>query len=247
MIYNDFDFSPYFVDEDIREPLLPEIKHSTTDVPGEDGMLFNGLSLGTRVIEIDIRIIRENRRALNELIPFLASKLFSRTPSRLYTRLHSGEYYIAVLSGAVDIEKWLGTGFATLTFIAYSPARYCDNRISAALSTSAKTVEIKGTYPTKPLASIDVRASCSYLAITDVTTGETMRSERSFSSGNRVVFDCERKVALLYATASATTATKIPITMQSRWFELQPGAHQMRIVAASSAHSATLEYAERRL
>ena len=70
--------------------------------------------------------------------------------------------------------------------------------------------------------------------------------------GNRVVFDCtvgtdRMKVPLLYATATSTTPTKLPITPQSRWFELEPGTHTMRILNASSAVSATMTYAERRL
>ena len=75
MIYNGFDFSLYMVDEDIRESILPETVVDALDVPGADGQLFNSATFGTRVIEIDVRVIRENRRALNELLPFLASKL----------------------------------------------------------------------------------------------------------------------------------------------------------------------------
>ena len=116
MIYNGFDFSLYMVDEDIRESILPETVVDALDVPGADGQLFNSATFGTRVIEIDVRVIRENRRALNELLPFLASKLHSRTPTKLYTRLHPGEYYIAMLTGTIDFEKWFGTGGATVTF-----------------------------------------------------------------------------------------------------------------------------------
>lgn len=252
MIYNGFDFSLYMVDEDIRESILPETVVDALDVPGADGQLFNSATFGTRVIEIDVRVIRENRRALNELLPFLASKLHSRTPTKLYTRLHPGEYYIAMLTGTIDFEKWFGTGGATVTFVAYNPVRYVDDDRTVALGYAAKDVQIMGTYLARPIVAIDIPAACSYVAVSDMTTGLVMRSEYAFKAGNRVVFDCtvgtdRMKVPLLYATATSTTPTKLPITPQSRWFELEPGTHTMRILNASSAVSATMTYAERRL
>lgn len=252
MIYNGFDFSLYMVDEDIRESILPEMVVDVLDVPGADGQLFNHASFGARTIEIDVRVIRENRRKLNELLPFLASKLCSMKPARLYTRLHPGEYYLAVRTGTIDFEKWHGTGGATITFVAYDPVRFVDDERSVALGYAAKDVEVMGTYPARPVIAIDIPAACSYVAVSDATTGLAMRSEYAFKAGNRVVFDCtvgtdRMKVPLLYATKTATTPTKLPITPQSRWFELEPGVHSMRILNASSAVAATMTYAERRL
>lgn len=252
MIYNGFDFSLYMVDEDIRESILPEMVVNALDVPGADGQLFNSATYGVRTIEIDVRVIRENRRVLNDLLPFLASKLHSMKPTRLYTRLHPGEYYIAVLTGTIDVEKWYGTGGATITFVAHDPVRYVEESRSVALGSVAKDVQIMGTYRAQPVIAIDIPTACSYVAVSDATTGLTMRSEYAFKAGNRVVFDCTAgtdriKVPLLYATASAKTPTKLPITPQSRWFELEPGMHSMRVLNASSAAAATMTYAERRL
>lgn len=252
MIYNGFDFSPYFVDEDIREPILPSMKHDVREVPGADGGVFGGITFGTRSIEVDIRIIRENRQALNELLPFIAAKLNGSKPSRLYTRLHSGEYYMAMLSDIGDIEKWYGTGSTTLTFTAYDPARYVDGERAVPLSYASRDAVVLGSYPAKPVIEVSIPTACSYVAVSDLTTGQQIRSEAAFKAGNRVVFDCTSgadtmKTALLYATASSTTATKLPITPQSRWFELQPGVHTMRLLAASSSVAGTLRYVERRL
>lgn len=252
MIYNNFDFSGYFVDEDIRESILPETVHTATDIPGADGQLFQSARLGTRTIEIDARVIRRNRRELNEVLPLIAQKLYARKPSPLYTRLHNGEYYKALLSGTVDIEKWLGTGGCTLTFIAYDPVRFADGERASSLGYAARDVNILGNYPANPVIEVDIPAPCSYVAVLDLTTGLQIRSEYSFKAGNRVVFDCTTgteamKTALLYATKDSTTPSKLAVTPQSRWFELEPGVHSMRILAPSSAVSGRIRYVERRL
>lgn len=252
MIYNGFDFTPYFIDEQIRDPLLPEIADEVVDVPGVDGQLYNGTTYQPRVIEIDVRIIRETRRELDELIPFIASKLNAREPSRLYTRLYSGEYYIAKLTGIGEWDKWQGTAGNTLTFTAYDPMRYCDREIVEPLTYAAKNIEIMGTYKTFPTITIDIPAAATYVAVNDLTTGLQIRSEYSFKAGNRVVFECGQnydvmKVALLYATASASTAVKVPVTPQSRWFELEPGIHNMRLLSSASSVTGSLRYLERRV
>ena len=213
---------------------------------------FQRARLGTRTIEIDARVIRRNRRELNEVLPFIAQKLYARKPSPLYTRLHNGEYYKALLSGTVDIEKWLGTGGCTLTFIAYDPVRFADGERASSLGYAARDVNILGNYPANPVIEVDIPASCSYVAVSDLTTGLQIRSEYSFKAGNRVVFDCTTgteamKTALLYATKDSTTPSKLAVTPQSRWFELEPGVHSMRILAPSSAVSGRIRYVERRL
>lgn len=252
MIYNSFDFSFYMVDEDIRESILPELSVNAVTIPGVDGQMFNSATLAPRIIEIDVRVIRENRRVLNELLPFLASKLHARKPVRLYTRLHPGEYYLAVLSGTVDFEKWYGTGGATLTFCAYDPVRFSDEERTVAITCTAKEVEILGTYEAKPVFSIDVPSPCAYVAVVDLETGLTLRSEYAFKAGNRVVFDCtmgtdRMKVPLMYATADSSAPTKLPITPQSRWFALEPGKHSLRIQCAAQMATGTATYVERRL
>lgn len=252
MIYNGFDFSEYFVDEDIRESILPEAIHTATDIPGADGQLFHDARLGTRTIEIDARVIRRTRRELNEVLPFIAAKLYARKPSALYTRLHAGEYYMALLSGTVDMEKWLGTGGATLTFVAYDPVRFADGERTASLAYAARDINVLGNYPAKPVIAVDIPTACGYVAVSDITTGLQIRSEYSFKSGNRVVFDCTTgtetmKTALLYATKDSTAPSKLAVTPQSRWFELEPGTHSMRLLAPSSAVTGRISYAERRL
>lgn len=252
MIYNNFDFSGYFVDEDIRESILPETVHTATDIPGADGQLFQSARLGTRTIEIDARVIRRNRRELNEVLPFIAQKLYARKPSPLYTRLHNGEYYKALLSGTVDIEKWLGTGGCTLTFIAYDPVRFADGERASSLGYAARDVTSSATIRRIPSS----RWTSPHLAAT--SPSQTSRpafrfeAEYSFKAGNRVVFDCTTgteamKTALLYATKDSTTPSKLAVTPQSRWFELEPGVHSMRILAPSSAVSGRIRYVERRL
>ncbi len=252
MIYNGFDFSGYFVDEDVRESILPETIHAATDIPGADGQLFQAARLGARTIEVDVRVIRRNRRELNEVLPFVAQKLYARKPSPLYTRLHNGEYYMALLSGTVDMEKWLGTGGATLTFVAYDPVRFADGERAASLAYSARDVNVLGNYPAKPVIAVDIPTACSYVAVSDITTGLQIRSEYPFKAGNRVVFDCTTgtetmKTALLYATRDSTAPSKLAVTPQSRWFELEPGVHSIRLLAPSSAVTGRMVYAERRL
>ena len=123
MIYNGFDFAPWFDTRLVTRSLLPEYEIATRDVPGQPGSRFMRAEL--KPLTIDVAAAWRARPAddMAALRRLMASRLLCLKEAELWLddERHLGLRYMAVLTSPGALDTLWHTGEATLTFTAYDP------------------------------------------------------------------------------------------------------------------------------
>lgn len=83
MIFNDIDFTPYLKVENIRRDILPPRSIFSKKIPGRLGHRFIKVEMEPRTIEVDVRLIERNRKAVQEKVRQIAGMLHTTEPKFL--------------------------------------------------------------------------------------------------------------------------------------------------------------------
>lgn len=187
MVFNNIDFDTHVKVEQIRRDLLPPRTVISTKIPNTIGSKFARLEQGVRAIEIDIRLIENDRQAVQEKVRVLAGLLHTDEPKKLILR-DDTRYNLAILSDTTPLEKLLFTGFTTLTFLCLDPLAYSSNEKTIALGASTEITN-DGTYEVGGVVTVNVSSSISYLELLSFEKGEKVYIEDSFIAGDLVIID----------------------------------------------------------
>lgn len=187
MIFNGVNFEDYVVVENIRRRFLPPLTPTGTAVPGRIGHLYKRTSIEPAPIEVDIRIIEETREEAQDKADIVAGLLVTDTPKRLELRDRPGKHNYAILEGDMSYEKFLNTGFVTLTFICYDPISY-SNDIFEYTNISGVNLMNNGTAPIKNATiEVEMTENKESLMITLNNTNEKIFIEETLVQGDIVV------------------------------------------------------------
>lgn len=123
MIYNGFDFAPWFDTRLVTRSLLPEYEIATRDVPGQPGSRFMRAEL--KPLTIDVAAAWRARPAddMAALRRLMASRLLCLKEAELWLddERHLGLRYMAVLTSPARSTRCGTPGEATLTFTGIRP------------------------------------------------------------------------------------------------------------------------------
>lgn len=191
MIFNGIDFSDYFVVEYIRRQFLPPIEAVTVEVPGRVGNRFVKSKLDEGVVEVDIRIIEKTRLLAQQKARQMAGLLYTTEPKKLILRDTPDSFNLAILDGDMDFEKFLHTGFTTLTFLCPDPSMY-DLTETTIVNVQSKTIVNPGTLPSRGILTVKPGTRTN-VKITLQNTGEYIHIEDSFIASDTVVIDMEEE------------------------------------------------------
>ena len=218
MIYNGFDFAPWFDTRLVTRSLLPEYEIATRDVPGQPGSRFMRAEL--KPLTIDVAAAWRARPAddMAALRRLMASRLLCLKE--------------AVLTSPGALDALWHTGEATLTFTAYDPVAYGAEGRATVSGTSG--VQVGGTFRTYPTVTVRPGGSTSALRLTNMGTGEFVQIDRAVTASSAVVID----MAAPQATVDGSPA---PVTFESDFFPLEPGANSLKL----SSGTATVQWTER--
>ena len=209
MIYNGFDFAPWFDTRLVTRSLLPEYEIATRDVPGQPGSRFMRAELKPLTIEV---------AAASRARPAAAMAALRR--------------YMAVLTSPGALDTLWHTGEATLTFTAYDPVAYGAEGRATVSGTSG--VQVGGTFRTYPTVTVRPGGSTSALRLTNMGTGEFVQIDKAVTASSAVVID----MAAPQATVDGSPA---PVTFESDFFPLEPGANSLKL----SSGTATVQWTDR--
>ena len=230
--FNGHDLEDYVVVEAVRRPLLPTVNNVTYRMPGRDGERHIRTQLGPRVIEMDVRLIEDDKADLLSTVRTLAGILLTREPAKLELD-ELNKYEMAILDGLTDLDEFLYTGGATLRFVAPSPATYGQDKTE---NLTGADIVNAGTYPADGVVTVTMTGAESDLEVKNVTTGERVYIEHDLVEHDVVVVDL-----------GAETVTKngssimADVTLDSDFFEMPVGTFKVTV----SAGTGVLTYTER--
>lgn len=234
MIYNGFDFAPWFDTRLVTRSLLPEYEIATRDVPGQPGSRFMRAEL--KPLTIDVAAAWRARPAddMAALRRLMASRLLCLKEAELWLddERHLGLRYMAVLTSPGALDTLWHTGEATLTFTAYDPVAYGAEGRATVSGTSG--VQVGGTFRTYPTVTVRPGGSTSALRLTNMGTGEFVQIDKAVTASSAVVID----MAAPQATVDGSPA---PVTFESDFFPLEAGANSLKL----SSGTATVQWTER--
>lgn len=219
--------------------VLPEVRATTTDVPGRRGSMLSDTTLGPRPITLECRGFRDNWQDFEKLKDELSAVLHRGGPFALYLRNHPDEYYIARFVSMDEGDRIGGTGigYLELHFVADDPLRYGPIK-SVSVGTSDATFYVEGSAPASVQISSTnaVRSSSSQVWGVRFDDQDFVHVGISASSATPVAIDCDERSALVN---QATTL----VTLDSTWPDLMPGVHTAKIDQGSG--TATVTWQER--
>lgn len=225
LIFDGKDLSQYVVVEDIRR-ILVSTKNSFEDFSNKNGSMFLKQKLGSKVIEVDVRLIESVfKKKLNELKDILLDALIVDSPKKLELKDYPDRYENCLLDGDIDFNRFLDTGFITLKFINPDGIFYS--------KTESKTLENKGNLPTPFI--IKGTFSTTLVTITDKKTLHKITIDATSKIGHTVEINMQDETVSINGVLSMDR-----VSLDSDFFYLNKGSNDIEIKGI-----ATLSYSHR--
>lgn len=236
MIYNGFDFSPWFTTKLMTRSLLPGYAVETQDVPYRAGERFMRAKLEPLVIKVRAEWRARPSDDMAALRRTMAARLLclKEAPLHLDDERHLGLHYMAVLTSPGELDNLWHTGSAELEFTAYDPIAYGATRRGAV--GYGTVLAVGGSYETRPVITCRPGGSVSYLKLTNMDTGEFVQVNESLDASASVVIDMREQQVTVNGQNHA-------VTYESDYFALRPGRNSLRL----SSGAGTIEWTERHI
>lgn len=153
--YNEIDLTDMVKVRSVEIPSLPHIEHSSIEMFERNGNVYNGLSYGTREINLVLLIQPEDPNDYDLYVSDVKRAFYTKEECRLFCG--DEDYYMwCVPDGNIMINE-LGTGCAEIevSLIAYDPYWYSD-KVNIVNNDEKKkfTVKYDGDVPVYPILSI---------------------------------------------------------------------------------------------
>jgi len=210
--------------ERIHDDLDP-VRADTTDVPGRNGTVLQGITFPPRPITLECRAFKNTWAEFDLLKDELVTALSTGDVMQVMTRNHPSEYYLAYFSSLTEGDRMGGVGIGAfeLEFIAPDPARYGATRTATLPSSGSVEFTVGGNRPVGVSISAPsaVRSSGSQVWGVRFDENDFLHIATESSSARTVVIDGEKR------TATVAGATKM-VTLDSDWPKLAPGTHTAR-------------------
>lgn len=235
MIYNGFDFGPWFDTRLMTRSLLPDYDITTRTVPGTPGERFMRADLKPLSIDVTAAFRARPTDDMAAVRRLMASRLLCLKEADLWLddERHLGLRYKAVLTSPGELDTLWHTGEATLTFTAYDPIAYGADAQATFSGTSS--LQVGGTFRTYPVVTITPGGNISTLRLTNMDTGQYVQVDQAVSASTPVVID----MAAPQATVSGSAAR---VTFDSDFFSLEPGANTLRVSSGTAVARWTERY-----
>lgn len=142
-----------------QRPGLPATVDRALTIPGRHGQYDFGADLSTRSIVLDCAFITRSAAELQQKVMALARYLtdsYGRPrPLQLRLRERPGQHFTVRYVGSFDVERIIGLGVFSLTFVAFDPFAYSDQEQIRedviTVSPHEQVVEVVGNVRTAPV------------------------------------------------------------------------------------------------
>lgn len=231
MIFDGNDLSAYLLVRSVERSVIASRRLDTTEVQGMNGAHVVDNGMETMEIEVECNMRARSVSDVSDLRRLLSLMLHRTEAAPLVLDDEPERYLMAWYKGGCELDRNAHKPSVTLTFLCADPVAYGEER-SATVSTTAKQVMSGGTYKAFPTVTCKP-ASGSYWQLTNVTTGDFVRVNATFTGDQTVVLDMAKDRCTINGTDHA-------VTIGSDFFALD-GIQQLK----ASSGTATLEWNER--
>lgn len=170
---------------------MPEMENDLLTVPKMDGVIDNGYTFKERVIPVSIFLEGENIQDFYRKGEEVARWLNTGVVKPLILDAHPDRVYFARPMSMVDPQRLTRSGFADIQFLVPKVAGY--GAIVDKTVPQDVTQTYNGNYKTKPIITIEVGSNVSFLRVNDLTSNKYMLINTSFSIGDILVIDMEKR------------------------------------------------------
>lgn len=222
VMFGDVVISDYFQVAGVERPLAGR-DNKTAEVSRRDGVRLTGFTIPSITIKVYLAIGNGSMSDKLDEVRRLHSLIYTKEPKRLMFSSDNGLYYMAIPDGEIPFSENPNSGRFELNFLTESPVLYGLERSVTVPSGGSVSIYVEGTYPTEPT----IQSSSAYGSGSSTLWGlrldeaDYMRVSTGSTSSRVVTMDCMER------TASVSGATKV-LTLDSDWFELEPGLHTIR-------------------
>lgn len=236
VVFNGHELTRHFVVSDLRNRLLPR-NIETRKVPGMDGAMFAGVTLGTRVINMTLTAIANTMEERAEATRTLAKILSVDEPAPLMLSIDGGNYYLAMPNSDVEGIIYQNATSYDVSFHALDPVAYGAERLVTVPSGGSVSFRVDGTYRTTPRieAPSAANGSLGYWRVALDDGSYVMATIPSGVSTAEVVADCGKRT--LKVNGSTTL-----LAPAADWIGLEPGTHTLTMHGTGAA---TVTFRER--
>lgn len=232
MIFNEINLSNLLIVEEIRRPFtLPSDFVALETVKGYQR--FYKRKPISYSIEVEIRVIDDTFKSVQETEEYLRSILYTDRPAKLELRDQPGRYNWAVCQSELfEINEY--TGFAELEFRCFDPYTYSKNKQSKQVS-QTNHIENKGRFETYPVFNLRPNSTGNIL-IKSQATQEQLKITGRYAPNNRLIIDCSNESVRL----DNNNALEL-LSFESDFFSLKKGWNTIELTGATG----TIEWRER--
>lgn len=189
MNYDNFDFSPYLIVNDIGRPLLPPQRLFTKEMQGKHGAYFFDKEHGPIILPVSVTIHEDLDMSYMEMKRFIAGNLNKKEPKRLIFEDEPDRYIEGIIQDETEINDLLEAGSTVLNFFCPDPFYYAidDEVFSYNNAGTFNFSRSKGNEESEPL--IEIEGTNNGGIITLATDNTEINFDGVLRSGEILVFD----------------------------------------------------------
>lgn len=232
MIFNGIDFSDLAVIEYIRRPLMGARNINSKPLLNQYHSIFSSVERDSPTIEVDLRIIGEDRFEVSDISRTITRHLNVNEPKKLELRDEPGKYNFAIPEGDTENHKFLNTGFVTVRFMCPDPYLYSSNLTLIEDGSGKLTGVNNGTAsvqnwqiriiiinpPVEDLVSITLKDSNQFILL-----------EYEFLVGDVIEVDAEIGLVRLVRSGVEPVNDILTPSFESDFFHIPPGEFEIGV------------------
>jgi predicted phage tail component-like protein len=124
MIYDNFNFSPYLIIQDIGRPLLPPRRITDKSIFGKSGSYFFGVQHEPIEIPVKVSFYEDIQLTYREKTRLIAGRLNKTEPKQLIFEDEPNVYINGIIRDSTDIDNLIRAGTSVLRFYCPDPFYY---------------------------------------------------------------------------------------------------------------------------
>lgn len=176
----------------------PTIINTYKDIPGSNGKVCTGTTLGEKVFSVSVFFEKEANKSLTETARELANWLKgdNHKPSKLVFSDDKNVQYLAQVSSAPSIEDLDVLGETVIEFIVPNGKSIGATKTVTGNQGVNISIPYNGTTTSFPVIEFTSANNTAIveLRISESVTGKTLKIKGSFKQGEKITIDCNKKI-----------------------------------------------------